>query len=259
MRRRVIVGVLAFALAGVISGGPSHAQNPVPTRARVQQNLVDIYLTFKVGQRTLSAGTYAITQASPDVLVLRSTRPGAAPVQVPVITRLAAPATDLSEPRLTFDTVRGQNFLSEVWLPGADGFLLSGPAGVNPHTVIDNGRPVAQRALPKGMPNDPHVINASFPFKVGDKVMPAGQYDVVQAGPELIVLRSPQPGGPLVQVPVMTRLAGGPTALAQPRVVFDTVNSQHYLAEVWLPGKDAFVLAETRVPHTHAAVNVVVD
>ncbi len=52
------------------------------------------------------------------------------------ITRLAAPEVSLVDAHLVFDKVGDTYYLSEVWMPGEDGFLLYAAKGKHTHTLI---------------------------------------------------------------------------------------------------------------------------
>lgn len=98
----------------------------------------------------------------------------------------------------------------------------------------------------------PQIIDTTFAFEVGGKVVPAGKYDIEQITQELLVFRPAK--GPAVEAKVITRLAQPATPLVEPKVVFDKVGDKYLVSEVWLPGRDGFLLAGTKEKHTHHAV-----
>ncbi len=59
-----------------------------------------------------------------------------------VITRLASPAGRPSEGRLVFDKVGDRYTLSEIWMPGMDGFLVHATKGTHAHETT----PLAKKA-----------------------------------------------------------------------------------------------------------------
>ena len=63
-------------------------------------------------------------------------KPGSARIEVPVITRLAAPATPMAEPKVIFDQRGDKYWVSEVWFPDRDGFLLYGTKGAHTHKAV---------------------------------------------------------------------------------------------------------------------------
>lgn len=98
----------------------------------------------------------------------------------------------------------------------------------------------------------PQIIDTTFAFEVGGKVMPAGKYDIEQMTRELLIFRPAK--GPAVEAKVITRLAQPATPLVEPKVVFDKVGDKYLVSEVWLPGRDGFLLVGTKEKHTHHAV-----
>ena len=50
------------------------------------------------------------------------------------------------------------------------------------------------------------------------------------------------------------RLAQPSTRLGAPAVSFDRVGDAYFISEVWIPGRDGFLLSGTMVPHTHVTV-----
>jgi hypothetical protein len=59
-----------------------------------------------------------------------------AEVFVPVLTLLSRRGAALEEPELVFDQVGNTYFLSEVWMPEYDGFLVRATKGAHQHNVI---------------------------------------------------------------------------------------------------------------------------
>jgi hypothetical protein len=98
----------------------------------------------------------------------------------------------------------------------------------------------------------PQVIDTTFPFEVGGKVVPAGKYDIEQMTQELLVFRPVK--GPAIEAKVVTRLAQPATPLVEPKVIFDKVGDKYIASEVWLPGRDGFLLVGTKEKHTHHAI-----
>jgi hypothetical protein len=84
---------------------------------------------FIVDGKTMPAGAYIVT-VDEDRVVLKSTAGGAS-MNIPVVTRIAD--RELPKPKFFFDkTKEGQYYLSELQLPGMDGFLFQGSP--RPHT-----------------------------------------------------------------------------------------------------------------------------
>jgi len=91
-----------------------------------------------------------------------------------------------------------------------------------------------------------------FPFVAGGKEMAAGKYTVETTTPTgPVLLRGP--GATSGLMPVITTL--GRHDLDQgAEFVFDKIDGKMVLSEVWMPGKDGFLLVATKVPHEHAVV-----
>jgi len=126
------VGVLAAALViGVALSG---------TIAFAQANRVNVTLDFAfvASGKEMPAGTYQVEVEQGKVTVTpRGKGPGAI---LAVLTRLGRHDND-SEPELVFDKVGGKLLLSEVWLPGLDGYLLLATAAEHDHAVHGGSRP----------------------------------------------------------------------------------------------------------------------
>jgi hypothetical protein len=101
----------------------------------------NIPFAFTAGTKALPAGSYEVypvPSAAGVVDVRMRSADGKTAVLVPVITRLSgAIHTTPQDSHLVFDKV-GENFsLSEVWIPGSDGYVLSTTAKQHEHRVID--------------------------------------------------------------------------------------------------------------------------
>jgi len=122
MKRLAIWAVAATAL--VIVAGATQA---------FAQGTFRIPYTFKAGGTSLPKGDYSAVQKDDSHITLRQESTGKE-FQVPFTKRLAQPSPPLAEPQIVFDVVG--NFvpsyteyvtdyvLAEVWLQGADGFLV---------------------------------------------------------------------------------------------------------------------------------------
>lgn len=95
-----------------------------------------------------------------------------------------------------------------------------------------------------------------FPFTVGGKALPAGEYDFSAINNDQ-EFRVQGEGKDTALVNVITRLAAGMHTTPQDaHLVFDVVGDKYALSEVWIPGVDGFVLQITKGKHTHKIVNV---
>jgi hypothetical protein len=119
----VVVGIAAFAT-------PAFAQN----MARVKLDFA-----FLVSGKELPAGSYEF-EAAPNRIMIRSTNGSSATTVVPIVTRLGRHDND-ADPELVFDKVDGKLLLSELWLPGSDGYLLLASASDHEHRVVGGSRP----------------------------------------------------------------------------------------------------------------------
>jgi hypothetical protein len=120
---RVVVAALAWAVLLSVA----HAQFRTVT--------VDIGFAFVAGGKSMPAGKYQIDVKSVDgPVVLRG---GAKSVEaiLPMMTKLGRHDDD-REPELVFDRIGTTLHLSEVWLPGEDGFLLLGTKEKHDHVVL---------------------------------------------------------------------------------------------------------------------------
>jgi hypothetical protein len=95
---------------------------------------------------------------------------------------------------------------------------------------------------------DRAVVDIGFKFMAAGKAMPAGKYSVeVSSGPGgRVTLTGPEN----VMLPVITQL-GRHDNDKDPELVFDKINGQLLLSEVWLAGKDGLLLLATKESHEH--------
>ena len=98
----------------------------------------DIPFTFTAhGKALLSEGEYTFTpNLQQQTIGLHG--PNNQASTVPVITRLAGERhTNQKDAHIVFDKVGETYYLSEVWIPGQDGYLLHTTKGKHEHKVID--------------------------------------------------------------------------------------------------------------------------
>jgi hypothetical protein len=120
--------------------------------------------------------------------------------------------------------------------------------------VIGTGSASAQYFNPKGEPLEPQELKVTFPFQVGDKILPAGTYTIEQPSAELLVLRDAK--GDVVQMPVILRVARLSPPLTESKVIFDKFGDSYYISEIWVPDRDGFVVGATKEIHTHHVVKI---
>jgi hypothetical protein len=125
MRKRLIAGTSLLVLTlGVVA---AYAQRP---RATVQ-----IPFDFVAGGTELTAGTYyvSVDNSNPNLIVVRSDK-GDHKGLCNVITRLSP--SESSKPQVVFDKVGEKRILSELYLPGLDGFQLAGTTSEHTHQKV---------------------------------------------------------------------------------------------------------------------------
>ena len=98
-----------------------------------------------------------------------------------------------------------------------------------------------------------------FTFKAGGTSLPKGEYSVVPKDDSHLTLRQESTGKEF-PVPFTKRLPQPSPALAEPQLVFDVVGNfapsyteyvtDYVLAEVWLEGKDGFLIHIMKGAHT---------
>ena len=123
MRSILKVSVILAAIALCLGGG---------SRAFAQQSVTaTVPFDFVVSGTTHTAGTYDLRLTNNDQ-TFEFKGPSRNGGFAEVMTRIAGPEIHGSEGRLVFDHVGGLYYLSEVWLPDQEGFLLY--AVKEPHT-----------------------------------------------------------------------------------------------------------------------------
>jgi hypothetical protein len=134
MKRLAVWAVAVTALALVAGATQAFAQGTFK-----------IPYEFEAGGTKLRAGEYRVAQKDDGHITLRQEATGKE-FQVPFTKRLAQPSPPLAEPQLVIDMVG--NFapsyteyvtdyvLAEVWLPGADGFLVHTTKGAHKTQTI---------------------------------------------------------------------------------------------------------------------------
>jgi hypothetical protein len=122
--RLFLVGAIVAAATGV-----------AVAQATVQ---VDIGFAFVAGNQTMPAGKYIVEVGSGGTS--RVTFRGAKTAVLPVITRLGRHDND-KDPEIVFDKVDGKLLLSEVWLAGEDGYLLTSTKTEHGHFVVGGSHP----------------------------------------------------------------------------------------------------------------------
>ena len=95
-----------------------------------------------------------------------------------------------------------------------------------------------------------------FSFTAGSKALPAGQYEFVFDSAKSVI-RVVSGGKHLALLPVITRLSKTMhTTPKDSHIVFDRAGQTPLLSEIWVPGQDGFLLANTKGQHEHDVVDV---
>ncbi len=99
--------------------------------------ILDVPFAFTAGTQSLQAGKYEVVYDNklPEEILLRN-EAGKKIDSLKVITTLAKREDPAGNNILVFDNVKGKRYLSEVWLPGEDGFLVHATKGVHTHEVV---------------------------------------------------------------------------------------------------------------------------
>ena len=119
----VVVAVFALGLAGSLAWAAGAAS-------------VNIPFSFIVKDKEMPAGRYEIqTQGNDDARLAIRSSAGGGTVFALVLERLAD--TGGKEPKVVFDKMEdGKSYLSEVHIPGQDGFLVGIAGGKEKHVTV---------------------------------------------------------------------------------------------------------------------------
>ncbi len=100
--------------------------------------VADVHFPFKAAGVDLPAGKYRIETIMQDQnLEIRNLASGKAEI-LPLITRISP--KNPAEAALVFDKAGDQYSLSEIYIPGIDGFLLQGATENHTHVKINAGK-----------------------------------------------------------------------------------------------------------------------
>ena len=129
MKKHLLAGAVVALFVLSLSGKTLYAQSLV----------VDVPFAFKAGDKEFAAGSYKIQpmKQSQNTISFRNTKTGETTL-VPFITRLSPRGPGAGN--VVFDKVGGQSYLSEVYLPGLDGFHLQGAPGEHTHAVLGSAK-----------------------------------------------------------------------------------------------------------------------
>ena len=134
MKRMVLLAMVALAFAFIAGSAVVYAQGSFK-----------IPFKFEAAGKPFPPGEYWVVQKGEGQITLRQESKGEE-VTIPFIERLPQPKPPIAEPQLVFDMVGNfepsyseyvtDYLLAEVWLPGADGFLVLTTKGAHQHQAI---------------------------------------------------------------------------------------------------------------------------
>jgi hypothetical protein len=112
MNARTFVVLTVLALASAATGSASGIAAQIPS----------------------SSTGYVIEQTSRERLVFRSA--DGTGVDAVIATRLAQPTPPLTDAKVVFDKVNDRLYVSEIWVPALDGFLVGGDMVMHTHVTV---------------------------------------------------------------------------------------------------------------------------
>ena len=122
--------MLVVGLVALLAGVSGYGQQTVTLKAQID-------FPFKVEGKVLPAGAYEFALDA-QAMAFRVQGQGSNGALAPVMTRLAgAMHTTPQDAHLIFDVVGDTYILSELWIPGEDGYLVQMTKGVHTHKVIN--------------------------------------------------------------------------------------------------------------------------
>ena len=122
------IGMLAVAVVVAVVAGTSLAYAQ-------EEAVSEVPFAFRVGEKSFQPGKYTFRTDDIRMIVTISDAAGTEAVAI-AETRLAAPESPLAEGKLVFDKVGETYYLSELWTPGDDGFLLHSTRERHSHAVV---------------------------------------------------------------------------------------------------------------------------
>ena len=131
MNPRTLVTVAAVALMMLGTSRPASAQERYDFK---------IPFNFVANGRAFTAGQYVFyANQAGDVLTLESRDAKGGTVMLPVETRLAE-RKPLAEPEVVLDKLNGQDYVSELLVPGDDGYLVLVTKAKHSHSSLKGTR-----------------------------------------------------------------------------------------------------------------------
>jgi hypothetical protein len=122
---RQLMGISIIVIVAVFLGSAwAYAQAPS----------IRVGFSFFAAGKELSSGKYAIEVTPAGHVVLRAEKGGATADITPL--KSLGRSDSIQEPKLVFDIVGAERFLSEVWLAGQDGYLVGSVSGPHEEQVL---------------------------------------------------------------------------------------------------------------------------
>ncbi len=117
---------IALALVGIVGSSAAIAQ---------EATIVNLPFKFTVGSKVLNPGKYEVKLSEDRTMITLTPEKGVA-MMVPTITRLAM-QQPINDGKVIFDKVGEDYYLSEVWLPDEDGFLVRDTKQPHKHHTVN--------------------------------------------------------------------------------------------------------------------------
>jgi hypothetical protein len=132
--RKQLLALIVVSAVAMLAGSFS-----VYAQSKGSEMVAKVSFEFKAGEKMFPAGTYRFARRSTSAPSLVITpEKGGESTMVAVVTRLAQRVRTSAETEgsLVFDKVGQDHVLSEVWMPGQDGFLVGATTGEHQHEVV---------------------------------------------------------------------------------------------------------------------------
>ena len=131
MTRRIFLTVAAVVLVLIAGSRPAGAQSPADFK---------IPFDFVAGSKAFTAGQYSLTpDMTGEILTLRPMAGKESGAVLAVEARLGE-RKQASEPELIFDKLNGKYYLSELHVPGEDGYLVLATKGAHTHESVKGAK-----------------------------------------------------------------------------------------------------------------------
>src|SRR5512139_1407071 len=133
MTRRIFFAIAAAALVLVAGSRPARAQSLSLSDFKIPFDFVANGKAFTAGQYSLGANLAG------EILTLQPLGLKGTSAFLPVEARLGE-RKQLSEPELIFDKVNGKLYLSELFVPGEDGYLVLSTTVKHTHEAVKGSK-----------------------------------------------------------------------------------------------------------------------